>query len=71
MRTNIRPFLRFAAFFLVLALAVALANTCLIQTDTFVALMMDELKNSRDIELAAVSYTHLNQYKNPSVVPLS
>ena len=47
-RTNIRPFLRFAAFFLVLALAVALANTCLIQTDTFVALMMDELKNSRD-----------------------
>lgn len=49
MRTNIRPFLRFAAFFLVLALAVALANTCLIQTDTFVALMMDELKNSRDI----------------------
>ena len=54
MRTNIRPFLRFAAFFLVLALAVALANTCLIQTDTFVALMMDELKNSRDIELAVV-----------------
>ena len=40
MRTNIRPFLRFAAFFLVLALAVALANTCLIQTDTFVALMI-------------------------------
>ena len=54
MRTNIRPFLRFAAFFLVLALAVALANTCLIQTDTFVVLMMDELKNSRDIELAVV-----------------
>ena len=64
MRTNIRPFLRFAAFFLVLALAVALANTCLIQTDTFVALMMDELKNSRDIELAIVGSSIVRDHFN-------
>ena len=70
MRTNIRPFLRFAAFFLVLALAVALANTCLIQTDTFVALMMDELKNSRDIELAVVLLGLARLFSQRAVVAL-
>ena len=68
MRTNIRPFLRFAAFFLVLALAVALANTCLIQTDTFVALMMDELKNSRDIELAVVGSSIVRDHFNAALI---
>ena len=68
MRTNIRPFLRFAAFFLVLALAVALANTCLIQTDTFVALMMDELKNSRDIELAVVGSSIVRDHFNAEMI---
>ena len=75
MRTNIRPFLRFAAFFLVLALAVALANTCLIQTDTFVALMMDELKNSRDMNsehrLVLQSIRRMARYmKNYSVLQM-
>ena len=68
MRTNIRPFLRFAAFFLVLALAVALANTCLIQTDTFVALMMDELKNSRNIELAVVGSSIVRDHFNAALI---
>ena len=68
MRTNIRPFLRFAAFFLVLALAIALANTCLIQTDTFVALMMDELKNSRDIELAVVGSSIVRDHFNAALI---
>ena len=68
MRTNIRPFLRFATFFLVLALAVALANTCLIQTDTFVALMMDELKNSWDIELAVVGSSIVRDHFNAALI---
>lgn len=41
---NIRSFLRFGAFLLILVLVVLLANAVLIQTDTYSALPLAELK---------------------------
>lgn len=68
MNKNIRLLLRLAAFGLTLALAVALANTCFIQTDTFVALTMDELKNSADIELAVVGSSIVRDHFNAPLI---
>lgn len=68
MKTTIRPFLRLAAFGVVLVLVIALANTCLIQTDTYVALMMDELKTSDDIELAVVGSSIVRDHFNASLI---
>ena len=63
-----RGLLRLAAFLIGLALVVVLANTFLIQTDTFVALMMDELKTRSDIELAVVGSSIVCDHFNPALI---
>ena len=65
---NIRPFVRFFAFFLAFVPVVLLANTFLIQTDTFVALTMDELKTREDIELAVVGSSIVRDHFNAALI---
>ena len=68
MNKNIRPFIRLFAFLLAFVPVVLLADTFLIQTDTFVALTMDELKTRSDIELAVVGSSIVRDHFNAPLI---
>ena len=68
MNKNIRSFLRFGAFLLILVLVVLLANAVLIQTDTYSALPLAELKNRDDIDLAVVGSSIVGEHLNANLV---
>ena len=63
MNKNIRSFLRFGAFLLILVLVVLLANAVLIQTDTYSALPLAELKSRDDIDLAVVGSSIVGEHQ--------
>ena len=65
---NIRSFLRFGAFLLILVLVVLLANAVLIQTDTYSALPLAELKSRDDIDLAVVGSSIVGEHLNANLV---
>lgn len=68
MNKNIRSFLRFGAFLLILVLVVLLANAVLIQTDTYSALPLAELKSRDDIDLAVVGSSIVGEHLNANLV---
>ena len=68
MNKNIRSFIRLFAFLLAFVPIVLLADTFLIQTDTFVALTMDELKTRSDIELAVVGSSIVRDHFNAPLI---
>ena len=68
MNKNIRSFLRFGAFLLILVLVVLLANAVLIQTDTYSALPLAELKSRADIDLAVVGSSIVGEHLNANLV---
>ena len=68
MNKNIRSFIRLFAFLLAFVPVVLLADTFLIQTDTFVALTMDELKTRSDIELAVVGSSIVRDHFNAPLI---
>ena len=65
---NIRSFLRFGAFLLILVLVVLLANAVLIQTDTYSSLPLAELKSRDDIDLAVVGSSIVGEHLNANLV---
>ena len=68
MNKNIRSFLRFGSFLLILVLVVLLANALLIQTDTYSALPLTELKSRDDIDLAVVGSSIVGEHLNANLV---
>ena len=63
-----KHFIRLAVFLLGFALLVILADCTLIQTDTFVALTLSEMKSSSDIELAVVGSSIVRDHFNAELI---
>ncbi len=63
-----KHFIRLAVFLLGFALLVILADCTLIQTDTFVALTLSEMKSRSDIELAIVGSSIVRDHFNAELI---
>ena len=63
-----KHFIRLAVFLLGFALLVILADCTLIQTDTFVALTLSEMKSRSDIELAVVGSSIVRDHFNAEMI---
>ena len=63
-----KHFIRLAVFLLGFALLVILADCTLIQTDTFVALTLSEMKSRSDIELAVVGSSIVRDHFNAELI---
>lgn len=68
MKTILRTLAGLAAFAALFVLLVLFANTYLIQTDTFVALTMDEMKNRNDIDIAFVGSSIVRDHFNVQLI---
>lgn len=63
-----KHFIRLAVFLLGFALLVILADCTLIQTDTFVALTLSEMKSRSDIELAVIGSSIVRDHFNAELI---